>query len=202
MGGLVNVAVRFKDDTVVQSILHTTQIRSLVNSDFTLRRDKEETTLLLESFHLKAYAHEEFPYLSPYDYGLIVFDFKQDTVFSMQDYTYIDIMNFTYENEKQIERLFKEKRILQIGCYNNKNIDPNISYSEFLELTEKSRAGLFGIQYDIGLVVVYLRDAQEFLDIVIQSGFNLSNEDLADFRDYIKEYHREEEEEEEIDEDS
>lgn len=86
MGGLVNTSIRFDDGDVVNTLVYTSGLQFIFASKAFYERDKAGIKKILKDLKHLNWRNQKMDAVAPYHYGLVVADFKTDTLIDMQGY--------------------------------------------------------------------------------------------------------------------
>lgn len=86
MGGLVNTSIRFDDDDIVNTLVYTSGLQFIFASKAFYERDKAGIKKILKGLKHLNWRNQRLDAVAPYHYGLVVADFKTDTLIDMQGY--------------------------------------------------------------------------------------------------------------------
>lgn len=137
MGGLVNTSIRFDDGDVINTLVYTSGLQFIFASKAFYERDKAGIKKILKGLKHLNWRNQRLDAVAPYHYGLVVADFKTDTLIDMQGYCSVgrlvlpfdllyinDVEQYVkspYYQESEIRILVEsilEKRSLKYSFYN------------------------------------------------------------------------------------
>lgn len=186
----VNLSFRFSDDSLINRVILSDKIINVFTSYAFYLRDKEAILDVLDSIKVSEKNQNalNFNHIRCYDAGIIICDFKHNTILDMSYYNNVELEVYSYAYSPEelsidvLEDGIKKKTIDKITDIDDDLIIDSARYNDSIPLESQLPKEALLIHYQTGCLCIRLHDYSKVSIKYLKAiDYPLSKEDIKHF---------------------